>query len=391
MNRTEGYKIRADILANVRQLTRLMPALQQSVGTPVQLHLIVDTNVLVEDLRFLAKRRRDPSARTSVQELLASETVVGYYPEEALPELEAKLDEIASRHAIDRADLSRLWEEYRRRLHICPAGRIPPATADCEQLRDPTDLPFLALRHRVGADAILTKDADVSAAGTPVVPLVVVRIDLRDWARAKGMYLGVVVGGTMILTVPILAAVALLQEIARAVAKLPAWLQVLLAVGVIAAIVHPRLRAAIGKAASSLGRQLSTAWANLEPHVSRVMAEAADAEKEAGRRWTRLEPNLPVSRVTPTLAQAAYRVCVMARQPLATRQIMEVLRMSGFPAGSVTLAGVEDALRRNENVLMTTAGTWTVPVPVGPSVAMKARSNRRYRRPNFARRLSGSR
>jgi predicted nucleic acid-binding protein len=376
MNRTEGYKIRADVLAGVRQLTRLMPALQQSVGTAVQLHLIVDTNVLVEDLRFLAKKRRDPSARTSFQELLASETVVAYYPAEALAELEAKLDEIASRHAIKRADLSRLWEEYRRRLHICPAGRIPHPTADCEQLRDPTDLPFLALRHRVGADAILTKDADVSAAGTPVVSLIVVRIDLRDWARAKGMHLGVVVGGMMIMTMPILAAVALLHEIGRTLAKLPAWLQVLLAVGVIAAIVHPRSRAAIGEAASSLGRQLSTAWANVEPHVSRVMAEAADAEKEAGRLWAGLEPNLPVSRVTPTLAQAAYRACVMARQPLATRQIMAVLRMSGFPAGSVTLAGVEDALHRNENVVMTTAGKWTVPVPVAPTVPTKGpRSN----------------
>ncbi len=371
MSRTKVYKIPADILAAVRQMIRLVPGLQQSVGVVAQVHLIVDTNVLVEDLRFLAKKRRMPSARTSVQELLASETVVGYYPAEALPGLEAKLDEIASRDSINRADLSRLWEEYRRKLHICPAGRIPNATADCERLRDATDLPFLALRHRVGADAILTEDADVSAAGTPVVPLIAVRIDLRDWARAKGMHLGVVVGGTMIVSMPIVAAVALLRAIGRAVAKLPPWLQVLLAVGVIAAIVHSRSRAAIGEAASRLGRQLSKAWANVEPHISRMIVEAADAEEEAKRLWTGLEPSLRASPMMPTLAQAAYRACVMARRPLSTRDIMAVLQMSGFPAGSVTPAGVEDVLRRNENVVMTTGGKWTVPVPVGPTIPTK--------------------
>jgi predicted nucleic acid-binding protein len=387
VNGTEGYKIPADILPAIRQLTRLLPDLRQLVGTAPQVHLIVDTNVLVEDLRFLAKKRRALSARTAVQELLASETVVGYYPAEALSELEAKLDEIALRDAISRADLSRIWEEYRRALHICPAGRIPHATPDCLQLRDPTDLPFLALRHMVGAGAILTKDPDVSAAGTPVVPPIAVRIDLRDWARAKGMHLGVVVGETMIVGIPILAAVALLQGIGGTVAKLPPWLQVLLTVGVIAAIVHPRSRAAIGEAALSLGRQLSRAWADMEPLISRMIAEATDAEAEARRLWAGLEPNLPASPVMPTLAQAAYRACVMARQPLGTREIMAVLQMSGFPAGSVTPAGVEDVLRRNENVVMTTAGKWTVPLPVGPTVPS---SRRRYRVcPTVARRRRG--
>src|SRR5574337_535426 len=92
------YTVRAEILVALRRLIRLLPQ-PELAGVPVQLHLVLDTNVVVEDLRFLAAKRRIPTARTALQELFASETVVPYYPVEALPELNRTLDEIASRGA----------------------------------------------------------------------------------------------------------------------------------------------------------------------------------------------------------------------------------------------------------------------------------------------------
>jgi len=355
-----GYTIPADALAAIRQVMRLLPKGVEYSHKAVQVHLVLDTNVLVEDLRFLAKTCRDAGARTGIQELLASETVVAYYPAEAVPELEAKLDEIARRDGLDRSKLGTLWDQYRTKLHICPVGAIPVTMADdCRVLRDPTDLPFLALRHLLGANAIVTNDRDISAAGAPVIPPVHLRVDLRDLARAQGQHLAVIVGGIVVVGVPVVAVVAMIQGTAKAAVRLPPWLLALLGVGIVAVVLHPTSRAAIRSAAARIAHDLGEVWTQIEPDIQALLVAATEAGEESKHLAAALEGKLPGA-VRPTLEQAAYRACVSAGRALTTAQVLAALRMAGTLDVTTSKEDVDAALAANPNMARWDDGRWTV-------------------------------
>lgn len=144
-----------------------MHQLNASIGTFLQVHAIVDTNIIYGDILALVRTTSENRKRPAVLELLAKRTIVGYFPQEKLVEVQEKCSELSERYGVEPRLVADLWAKYRMHLNIVPTQDLERERPDSETLaaRDPTDMPFVQARHIVGANVILSNDADLHASG----------------------------------------------------------------------------------------------------------------------------------------------------------------------------------------------------------------------------------
>ena len=85
--------IPSDVLA-ARDFLQTHPSLQ--VVLPLfQISLILDANVIIAELIWLARTRRDPTARTALQEVIAARTVLPFAPRYLDHEVQGKIPEVS--------------------------------------------------------------------------------------------------------------------------------------------------------------------------------------------------------------------------------------------------------------------------------------------------------
>src|SRR6266446_4836197 len=330
MDNAVETEARSEVLAFLRFLVDLSPTVKQLVGEIIELDLVLDTNVILEELLFLAKRRRDPAAKTALMELLAAKTVIAFFPQEALSEVEAKCDEIAQRYAIPRVTLTDLWAEYRRQIYVVPTTHLP-LRAECEALRDPTDLPFVQARHLVGADAVLTRDADIGAARVPVLSRARLLLDLRDYSRNKAMQVGIVVGSGIIATIPIAGLFTFIRWLVDVIRRIPRGLLWAAAAGIAIALLHPKSREFLIRTGKNVLHTVKDWGETFAPLAVRIAETAKLAEARAGQLQAKIE--VPLSKVRKprmTLSQAVYRECVVAGQPMTDEEVWQAVSRKGI-------------------------------------------------------------
>src|SRR5262245_62111424 len=118
--------IRSDDLAHLRALIARNAQLAQGVDVPLQLRLVIDTNVVLADLLLLAGKRKDPAARRALQEVIDSGTIIAFVPDSLREEVEEHLPELAQDRGIPEDSLRKVWKEYQQCLRFHP---VEPATA----------------------------------------------------------------------------------------------------------------------------------------------------------------------------------------------------------------------------------------------------------------------
>src|SRR5262245_44357688 len=94
----------------------LGPALSElgDIGTVRRLRVVVDTNVVVQDVVYLAKRAGVPDFRTAFQELVASQVVEPFAPPRLLDEVESKIPKVARHQKVAVDDALKVWAEYKK-------------------------------------------------------------------------------------------------------------------------------------------------------------------------------------------------------------------------------------------------------------------------------------
>lgn len=345
-------------LPTANQLLALFPNLKSMLGESLQVHVVIDTNRLYDEILFLARKRRQPEAKTSLLELLDAGTIIGYFPQESIHELEEKVKEISNKYHIPLGEVSRISDQFRMKLHFCKIGTGGHLLQELKNLRDPTDAPFLELQHFIAADAVLTTDKDLLSLGLATIPWLEIHLDLRNYARAKQVELSISLGGVVITGLGVVSIIGSLYALGRAFAKLPPGLQILLGIGIGAALIHPTSRAAIAKNAKSIGARLFDAWESIEPVVNEMRKIAETSRNEAERGLGKIKHQIPsASRLT--LAQAAYRVCITTRTPLTTHQIWEILQMKGIKMRARDpVKKLDQLLEANPNLVRNPEGKW---------------------------------
>ncbi len=121
------------------------------------MRLVLDTNVLVSALLF---RGGPPGRLLATWRLGAFELVSSEY---VLEELSGAWMRLAARHQQAPTDLNDFLDMVRLRCDMAPVDAAALALATASGLRDPDDLPILAMLISSGADFLVTGDKDLLA------------------------------------------------------------------------------------------------------------------------------------------------------------------------------------------------------------------------------------
>ena len=296
--------IQVDVLPRLRQLLLQWPGLAGVCEPPPEIHAVFDTNVIIEDLRFLAIGRRDSKARTALQELLASGIIVGHFPAEAVGEVEAKLDELSGRYGIPREALALGWLHYRNALQISSTCGLT-LSSDEMSLRDPTDLPFLRLQRLVGAHVIFSYDKDLLVIASRAVPPLRIRVELQELARAHTLYLSTVIGGALTISVGLIGVIELVRAVVRLLGVVPRGVHLAVFAVAVAVIATPSWRSAVVGRCSRFANCAGEILTAAQPILMALAQQTADAHRRSQESWQRVSLVFPISG-GPGVERTAY-------------------------------------------------------------------------------------
>ncbi|MEQ8279542.1 MAG: hypothetical protein RMA76_19065 [Deltaproteobacteria bacterium] len=276
----------------------------------------------------MIQKARSPGVRTALLETLESGTTVGYFPEEGLAEMSAKLDAFSQRYAIPRGDLETTWRRYRLRLRVLATTDVPRARYFvASALRDPTDLPFVLLHASTGTDAVCSRDKDIPAAGVPTVdPQILDRI--RQLARHQAPRAAFVIVGASVVVVPVASLLAVGVGTVDLFRRAPRWAQVLIGAGALTSVAYPRSRRYLARNVRQAASKLIELASEAAPILVVLQQHAEDGRHSAASVKADIEATGNFD--APTSSAAAFRICARRDTPLTLEQISLDLAIEGL-------------------------------------------------------------
>jgi predicted nucleic acid-binding protein len=347
--------IPSDNLASLRKLESFFGS---AIVNARQLRLVIDTNVILKDLRWLISKRKNPTARTDLQEVIGSRTVIAFAPESLRKEVQAHITEIAIELGVSEVRLQHEWQKYEQVLHFYDPE--PVASEASERVRDLKDLPFVCLSTLVGAAAVYTRDKDVPAMGALAITPEVISL-LRDYSRAASIEITIKVEGAVILVAGIetirLLFVLLSGLIAQS-AKLSKETRVaLLLIGAIA-LLQPSSRKQIDCFLQSLSVSMVDCATVIAPALITVAECLMTSQLKAKKSWSQAEAKLP-SQKRRTVRVLAFAVCLEAEKPLSEIEIERGIVRAGYQSKSRHLrAYLRSVLRHDARLIEAPSGYW---------------------------------
>ncbi len=353
-------RVPSDNLLHLRELFLTWQPFFRLLEVMPQFRLVIDTNVVIEELLYLVKSRKNPSARTSLQEAVDSGAVVALAPFKLRDEIIKHIPRLAEERGIPEESLRQAWLEYQLRINFLDVG--PISAEDEASAADPDDLPFVYLYRKVNADAVVSRDRHIRAMGARSVQLEVV-IHIRDYARAKAPEV-TLRAGAFIVTVPLVAGahalVKLLIRAAKGIANLPPGVQLALLAGAAVVGAHPRSRRALSTFASEHVVKLKEPALVALSVLQSLMEQLDAAEQQVWSKQEILERSIPRAAKRP-LRSVARSVCLGAGSALTVDELTRGVFRVGYESGSAQFKYyLLRVLRESEDFVCTPDGRWTV-------------------------------
>lgn len=240
-----AYDVKSDRLRELQTFIRTIKGFEKTVGTAVQFRIVVDTNVVLGDLRWLAFKRKNDEAKTALIEVIEAGTIDVYAPPSLFDEVDEHITRIANEDGKSETALRDQWREYQSKLKVCEPDRekVEPLL----QGKDPDDAFFIALAESISAIGVLSNDRDIEKMGGRRISVDCV-LFLRDYSRATAIELHIKCMGVSIGWIGVLALVSAVQGVKAAlegISKAPDWVKLAFVLSAVFCVVHPGTRAAI--------------------------------------------------------------------------------------------------------------------------------------------------
>lgn len=335
--------IRSDSLRHFEPVLELINNLlgeQPAFRKIVRCELVVDAQAVQRELRWRLRNRLQPQARSSLHEAVDAGVVRLLAPRWLDQEIANHAAEIATYASVTIESVMREWQDVRRLITLCPP-RPPPDVPG----RDPKDAAYVDIYLYLGADGVLTQDGHFPQAGVKVISVDDI-VQIRTYARCASMRinLNLIEGG--------LAAISyrLLQALARAFAKLPPSLRLVLGGVVVWALTSPSVRAAIRAptrpVVGFLAEVISVAEAASHGELA-ALDQFRAAPPQTGRR---------------TAIQYARHACVAAGKPITLEGLLgEMCRLGYRPrTESKSTAYLRRLLRESGEFGQASTGRWSL-------------------------------
>lgn len=283
------YSVRSDKLKELRALIKTWKDFEKVIGGAVQFRIVVDTNVVLGHIRWLAFKRKNETARTSMMEAIEAGTIDVYVPPSLFDEVEEHIDRIAEEEGQDREAMLAHRRHYQTKLKVCE-----PDNNKVQRLQggvDPDDAFFVALAETVAAQGIVSNDHHIEKMGGNRISVDCI-VSLRDYSRATAIELnikcmGVMLGWTSIAAVRgMFAAIKALMD---GISKAPDWLKLALLAGGAFCVLHPGAREVIVRGLKAVLAGIEEATPALISHLAKA---ATLAEQNKGEAQTHLSAAL---------------------------------------------------------------------------------------------------
>lgn len=261
-------KVRSDDLPKIAAMLQRLPV--PGAGAEMyQVDVILDANIVIRELLWLARKRTNPTARTDLMEVMDCNVVRAHAPFFLVREINVNLPEVAAEHGIALKSLRVLWKDYRKRIRLVAVG------GPAKNLRDgdPKDAPYLRLQRKLSYP-IASNDADIARMGGRVV-----QAQLFGTLRAYSRHAAVEFHFKMSGAGSLLMLCAMVEAGVAIVTKLPKPLLLLGAAAFTFAMIHPTSR----KKILELGAGILGGGAALFEHAIIPMLDAHGAAGGAAR------------------------------------------------------------------------------------------------------------
>lgn len=276
--KSNPYFVPSDKLGELRGFVKAWKNAGQHIGHAVDFRIVVDTNVVLADVRWLAYKRKDSAARTALIETIDAGTLDVYAPPSLRDEVEEHIRRISMEEGLDHSRLTAVWAEYQKKLKILdPDQNVVQSYSEGV---DPDDAVFIALAEVIGAVGVLSNDRHIAMMGGKKISVDCI-LSMRDYSRATAIELHIKCAGVTLCLASIAAIKGLFEGIRAilvSISRAPDWLKIALVVGAAFCVLHPGARERI---AAGFKRALSGVK-EATPVLLSHIAEAAMLAQQQG-------------------------------------------------------------------------------------------------------------
>jgi predicted nucleic acid-binding protein len=334
---------RSDDLPHLLRLLDAQPTLRRLVERPPKLRLIVDTNVILNDLRWCCRKRSQLTARPSLLEAAHSGIATIYAPTHVQSEVVAHFQEIQQQVGVRIEELHAAWTPYKEVIKWVDPRATTRARRDVSRrtARDPTDAPCVALSIQLGA-GVLSNDRDYESFDVTFYKPGVTKA-LRDHARATVQEIRLKLGatGTMVL------AGGLAIAAVNAFRKLSPGAQLACACALLVALAHD----GTGRWLRRNGNTLKAAGIDLLDEFAASL-NRAQAER-SGNPIAQLQPARP-----QTLADCVAIAVAESVQPMTAKEIARCVLHAGYVTKSKAFDQLVGKYLSRDSRFRRTNGRW---------------------------------
>jgi hypothetical protein len=340
----------------IREVLSKTPEIQRLIAQQlVRIYAIVDANVVNGELRWRLGRRRDPQARSALEEALDSGVLVLIAPTFLKAEIEEHLPDIVAETGATLLEANREWEQFESKLRFYqPSLRVLVG-----EVIDPDDLPYKHASDELGLP-VYTRDPHLVEMGASVV-WVCIDMALRNHARARSVTLGVTLGSTYSLTIGVealRAASKLIKSLFDGFGRLPTWLQVAIAGALTAIVIHPKSRAKLSQIWECSCASVNGAKGPLLDGFMKLADQIVTANAAADETKRQIEAALPPVKKASAVVHAR-RICLLSQSPLPLAEIVRRMRNEGYVSRSKDSEGyLRRVLRKNRQFVEVSRGVW---------------------------------
>lgn len=349
--------VQSDSLSTLREIILAFPIIAKHLGAPESVRLVLDANVLVAEVRWLVKKRKQPDARTALQEALESGTLVAFAPTFLEEEMQTQLAALAEEEALCHASLTAEWAEYRKRIAFYEATR-PPERSALSADGDPKDIPYIETYLAVGAAAIMTSDRHLARMGAKTIGFEF-SVHMRQYARDASIDFTLRWHGILLELASAAVVIGIVRggvEVARMFNRLPPEIIALVLGLVTGALLYRPTRDRIVSGLRGGREALAATLNEVLPVVGQLMRLASDKGQSAAEAWSKMP--LTTHGHIP-LAVQVLAVCIAANRPLTSEEIRLRLAASGARTTAKSFPSYLRRVLRNHRGLISLAdGRW---------------------------------
>jgi predicted nucleic acid-binding protein len=282
--------IRSEQLEVLRTFVAQQPNIENMIGAMFQLRLVLDSNAVISDLLWMAKRKKEGN-QSAILEVIKAGTLIAYAPEQLRDEVEEHLPSIAKKRKISFDKIQLEWELYQEHLVFIEIDESQLVAY--EDSVDPKDAPFVVLSKMLNVPGIISKDPHIEQLGGKRISLDI-GVSLRDYSRSAAIVYTIRIGGIIFSTVPIGVIFGIFQAIngiLKGLSKLSNNNKLILLAIVILIFVILKSRKYIFDNISNFKDMFGDIWIELEPLFIQLILEEQENNEEAKINLGKIQSN----------------------------------------------------------------------------------------------------